>query len=140
MYVEVRGQVVGVSSLLPSCGSRGLNSGHQASWQTNLLVAELSLAPIGFSMAFSYTLSCGKPSSLPSVFLSSPLYPRLNLSIPSIPTPTFTPHLFAVSYTFAFPFPSLPSCFLAVTGLAMFLVGRLWTWGFCIGKAGEYSK
>ena len=34
--VEVRGQLVGVSSLVLQCGSRELNFGHQAWWQAPL--------------------------------------------------------------------------------------------------------
>lgn len=33
MYVETRGQPVGVGSFLPLCGPQGLNSGHQAEQQ-----------------------------------------------------------------------------------------------------------
>lgn len=33
MHMEVRGQLVEVRSLIPPCGSQGLNSGRQAWWQ-----------------------------------------------------------------------------------------------------------
>lgn len=36
IHVEVRGQLVGLSSPLQPCGSEGFNSDHQVQWQTPL--------------------------------------------------------------------------------------------------------
>jgi hypothetical protein len=44
MYVEIRGQLAGVSSLLPSCGSQGPNSGDHI-WQQMPLPADPSGQP-----------------------------------------------------------------------------------------------
>lgn len=43
--VQVRGQPVGTGSLLPTCGSQGLNSGHQALRQAPLAILQAPEMP-----------------------------------------------------------------------------------------------
>lgn len=54
IQVEVRGQLVGINSSLPSCGSQGSNSSSQTWMQIVLPVSLMSLAPLKLLLLLFY--------------------------------------------------------------------------------------
>lgn len=53
--MEVRGQLVGIHSFLPSCGFGGLNSGYQT-WQQTPLLTEACVGLLIYLLIFKCTV------------------------------------------------------------------------------------